>query len=392
MQSRRPLIVLFSVVIVDLIGFGIVVPVLPFYADEFGASASVLGLLVASYAAMQFVFAPVWGRVSDRVGRRRVMLATIAGSSGALLVLGLAPSLGWLFVARILGGVFGANLSVASAYIADVTDEAERTRWMGMLGACFAVGFSLGPLLGGLLAPYGLGVPMLVAAGLAAVNCVYAAFVLKEPAQHVETALAGATVRRSRRDVLGDVRVRAICRAYLFFSLAVTQLETIFALLMMDRFGYDARDVAFILVLMAAVMGGIQGGGIRPLVARFGERKLVVAGSVLMAAGFAAIPLAPSVGILLVPLVVSAVGRGICQPAMMGMVSSYATPATRGAVMGSFTSRASLARVIGPVAAGLLFDQSLGAPFWLAAVLLFVSIAWTVGLPARVGQESEQLR
>ncbi len=110
-----------------------------------------------------------------------------------------------------------------------------------------------------------------------------------------------------------------------------------------------------------------------------------------MAAGFAAIPFAPSVGILLVPLVVSAVGRGLCQPAMMGMVSSYATPATRGAVMGSFTSRASLARVIGPVAAGLLFDQSLGAPFWLAAVLLFVSIAWTVGLPARVGPESEQL-
>ena len=144
MQSRRSLVVLFSVVVVDLIGFGIVVPVLPFYVDEFGASATVLGLLVASYAAMQFVFAPVWGRVSDRIGRRPVMLATIAGSSGALVVLGLAPSLGWLFAARVLGGVFGANISVASAYIADVTDEAERTRWMGMLGACFAIGFVVG--------------------------------------------------------------------------------------------------------------------------------------------------------------------------------------------------------------------------------------------------------
>ncbi len=221
-----------------------------------------------------------------------MIIATIAGSSGALLVLGLAPSLAWLFVARILGGVFGANISVASAYIADVTDEAERTRWMGMLGACFAVGFSLGPLLGGLLAPYGLGVPMLVAAGMAAANCVYAAFVLKEPADHLEIEAAGTTLRQSRREVLGDPRIRSICRANLFFSLAVTQLETIFALLMLNRFGYDARDVAFILVLMAAVMGGIQGGGMRPLVARFGERKLVVAGAVIMAAAFAAIPLA----------------------------------------------------------------------------------------------------
>ena len=152
-RARSTLPILFSVVVVDLIGFGIVIPVLPFYAESFGASASVLGLLLAAYAAMQFLLAPVWGRLSDRIGRRPVLLATIAGTSGGLLVLGLADSLFWLFVGRTIAGAFAANVSVASAYISDVTDEHERTRWMGMLGASFGVGFLLGPAIGGLLAP-----------------------------------------------------------------------------------------------------------------------------------------------------------------------------------------------------------------------------------------------
>ncbi len=135
--------------IVDLIGFGIVMPVLPFYAKEFGAAATVLGLLMMVYAAAQFVFAPLWGRLSDRIGRRPVLLMTVAGTALALLALGLAPSLPWIFAARAFGGAFAANISVASAYIADVTAEEERTRWMGLLGASFGVGFLLGPAIGG---------------------------------------------------------------------------------------------------------------------------------------------------------------------------------------------------------------------------------------------------
>ena len=380
MQSRRSLTLLFSIVILDLVGFGIVVPVLPFYVVEFGASAFTLGLLVASYAAMQFVCAPLWGRLSDRVGRRPVMLGTIAGTSAALLVVGLAPSLAWLFAARLLGGVFAANISVASAYISDVTDEADRTRWMGLLGACFAVGFVLGPAIGGLLAEYGYGVPMLFAAAMAAVNFVYALFVLEEPERHQRGA-DGIT----RRAVLADPRIRRVCWANLFFSLAVTQLETVFAFLMMVRFDYGAREVAFVLVGMALVMGAIQGGGMRSLAARYGERRLLLCGAGLMAATFVAIPFCHAVPILLVPLVVSAVGRGIAQPSMLSMASSFATPATRGAVMGMFASRASLARALGPAAAGYLFDRSVGAPFWLAAGLLLVALTLCIPLPARVG-------
>ena len=385
MQSRRALAVLFSIVVIDLVGFGIVVPVLPFIIDESQSSAGVLGLLVASYAAMQFVFAPIWGRLSDRIGRRPVMLMTIAGSSAALLLAGLAilaSSITWLFVARVLGGAFAANISVASAYISDATDESERTRWMGLLGASFAVGFTLGPAIGGLLGPLGYHVPLLVASGMAALNLVWAALVLEEPPEHV---LSGEP--QDRAAVLADPLVRKICRANLLFSLAVAQLETVFALLMIARFDYDILGVAVILFAMAVVMGGVQGGGIRALAARFGERTLLHAGAVLMTLAFVAIPFAPSVAILLVPLVVSAVGRGICQPSMLSLASSFASPTTRGAVMGTFTSRASLARVFGPLLAGFLFALSMGLPFWLAGVLLVAMLLGSRGFPARVGAE-----
>jgi multidrug resistance protein len=367
--------VLFSVVIVDLIGFGIVMPILPFYALEFSAGGAELGAVLAAYAAAQFVFAPIWGRLSDRVGRRPVLLATIAGTSAALVLLGFASSLLWLLAARLLAGAFAANLSVAAAYITDVTEEEERTRYMGLLGACFGVGFVLGPAIGGLLAPYGHHVPMLTAAGLSACNLVYAAFVLREPARR-----GAAVARVGRLEVLRDPVVRRLCLANLLFALGVTQLESMFAFFMADRFGYDARDVAFLLVGMAVVMGGIQGGGMRALSARFPERSLVRVGCALLALAFAGMTLAPTVALLLVPLALAAVGRGIAQPSLMSLASFSAAETRRGVVLGTFQSAASLARVFGPVTAGLLYDRSLSGPFLLAALL----VAGVVLLAARL--------
>lgn len=384
MDSRRSLTVLFSIVVIDLVGFGIVVPVLPFLVTAFGASGSELGLLVAAYAGMQFLFAPVWGRLSDRIGRRPVMLMTIAGSAGALLLAGLAPSLAWLFVARVIGGAFAANISVASAYITDATDPSQRTRWMGLLGASFAVGFTLGPAIGGLLGPFGYQVPLLVAAGLAAANFGWAVAVLREPETHVQEREPEDAER-----VLAEPLVRRISWANLFFALAVTQLETVFALLMKEKFGYDLLQVAFILVGMAVLMGAIQGGGIRALAARFGERSLLFSGAGLMVVAFVGVPLAPSVGLLLVPLAISAIGRGICQPSMMSLASSFTTASTRGVVMGTFNSRASLARAIGPLPAGFLFDVSMGIPFFLAAALMLGMLACSTGFPARVDTVAE---
>lgn len=379
--SRSTLFILLSIVVVDLIGFGIVMPVLPFYARDFGVTATTLGLLMMSYAAAQFVCAPLWGRLSDRVGRRPVILFSVAGTSASLLFFGLAESILWLFVARVLAGGFAANVSVASAYISDVTNEDERTRWMGMLGASFGVGFILGPIIGGLLSPLGYRVPMLVAAGLAFINLIYAAFSLKEPDRHVDR---GATaVSASRFSVLRGPEVRRLCLIYFVYSIAVSQLETIFAFFMIDRFEFDALEVAWIFVGMAIVMGGIQGGGMKPLSARYSEKQLVVTGSLLLGLGFVLLPSAPTWAVLLLPLALAAVGRAITQPPLMSLTSMVATSDTRGVVMGTFQSSASLARVVGPVLAGLLYDLAEPGPFYLAAALMGLAFLLSRRLPER---------
>jgi len=377
-RHKATLPVLFAIIVLDLVAFGIVIPVLPFYADEFGANAFTLGLLLTSHAAMQALFAPLWGRLADRVGRRPVMLCTIAGTSAALVVLGLAGSLAVLFVARLLSGIFAANISVATAYIGDVTEESERTRWMGMVGASFGVGFLVGPAIGGILAPFGYSVPMLVAAGLAAANFVFGAVVLEEPPSH--RPVSGERVRIR---VLENARVRNLCATYFLFTFAVTQLETVFAYYMKDTFGYDVPQVAWILVLMALVMASIQGGAIRRLAARFGETTLVVFGVALMGVCFAAMPWPGAVGLLLLPLVGSAMGRAVSQPSMLGLVSFETTHTTRGAVMGVFQASASAARVVGPLAAGALYDWERPAPFLLASLLMAFALATANALRRR---------
>lgn len=362
--ANRNLLILFSVVVLDLIGFGVVVPILPFYAEQFGASATVLGFLLTSYSAMQFVFSSVWGRLSDRIGRRKVILLTIAGSTVSLVLLGLADSLFMLFVGRILSGAFAANVSVASAYVTDVTTEENRAKGMGMIGAAFGIGFLLGPAMGGVLSRHGYHTPILAAAALSALNLVYAAWRLPEPTRHHRPEEVIETRVLSHRPVF------KLCALYFFFTVGVNQLESTFAFFMMKRFGYDAMHVAYILALMALIMVGIQGGLIRTLTQKYGELLLLVSGSLLLAASFVFVPWSPTVALLLLPLGIASVGRGISQPSLMSLVSKKSPPHMHGAVMGTFQASASLGRVIGPVIAGVLFDQSLFFPFYLAAALM----------------------
>lgn len=374
-NNRKSLLILFSVVVIDLIGFGIVIPVLPFYAEYYGATATILGILLTSYAAMQFFFAPLWGRLSDRIGRRSVMIMTILGSSIALLILGLANSLFWLFVARILGGLFSANISVATAYVSDATTEENRTHWMGMIGASFGIGFILGPAIGGLLAPYGYHVPMLFASILAFLNFIFALFILREPKKHeVAKKLAG------HMKLFQNYLVRRLCGLNLLFTMAITQLEAIFAFYMMDRFQYDAREVAYILVMRAFITVGIQGSAIRPLAKRFGEKNLLIVGVLLMSFSYATMPWMPQVALLLIPIAIASMGRGIAQPSLLSLISGASEPHMRGIVMGFFQSSASLARVIGPTIAGLLYDQYFEIPFLFASVLMIIVFVFAIGL------------
>jgi DHA1 family tetracycline resistance protein-like MFS transporter len=247
------------------------------------------------------------------------------------------------------------------------------------------VGFVLGPAIGGVLAPYGYGVPMLAAAGLAGANWIHALFALREPpARAVSAEEVGVAAGRFAE--LRDPLVRRLCASNLVFSLAVTQLETMFQYYMADRFGWDAREVAFLLVGMAVVMGGIQGGGMKALSARFSERSLLVAGSALLAGAFLVLGEMPTVAWLVLPLVVAAVGRAVAQPALLSLTSMAASAERRGSVMGAYQSAGSLARVVGPVAAGVLYDQLRPGPFLLAGVLLAGVIGLARGLPARLAE------
>ena len=370
-------------VIVDLVGFGIVMPVLPFLVKEQGASATQLGVIMMGYSAAQFVCAPLWGRLSDRIGRRRVLLLTIAGTALSLTALGFARSLAAILTARVAAGAFAANLGVASAYIADVTEEHERTRWMGLLGASFGIGFVLGPAIGSVLAPWGYALPMFVAAGLAAANWVQALGWLREPPAHEAGAASPSAARRFA--ALRSPAVRRVCVANLVFALAVTQLETIFQYFMNDRFGWQVREVGFLLVAMAILMGAVQGGAMKALAARVAERALVVAGSALLALAFFVLPELPGVPLVALALAAAAVGRGVAQPALMSLASLVAPAGERGAVMGAFQGAASLARVVGPLAAGLLYDRAIAGPFLLAGALLLGVVWLGRRLPERAG-------
>jgi multidrug resistance protein len=379
-STPRPgLPVVLGVVVVDLIGFGIVMPILPFMVREYGAGADSgiwVGLLLSGYAAAQFVFAPLWGRLSDRVGRRPVMLATIAGTALSLLLFALASSLFALLAARILAGTFAANVSVASAYVADATDDDERTRWMGLIGAAFGIGFLLGPAIAAGLAPLGQRVPLFAAAGLAGLNWLHAAARLPETPRRESRAT-------SRRSVLAQPALRWLCLSNLVFSLAVTQLETVFQLFLMQRFHYAAWQVALLMVAMAAVMVSVQGGGMKSLAARFPERRLVWIGALAMAVCFVAVPAIHAIAPLLAVLALSALGRAVIQPSMLSLVSISADSSERGAAMGAFQSAASLARVFGPFAAGWLYDRALATPFWLAGALALALSLLAGSLPAR---------
>ena len=348
------------------------------------ASGLELGLVQSAYALAQFVMAPLWGRLSDRIGRRPVMLLTIAGTAVSLAALGFAGSLVGLLVARACAGGFAANVSVATAYVADVTAEEERTRWMGMIGASFAVGFTLGPPIGGFLGTFGYEVPMLFAAGLATVNLVAAFVVLKEPEAHSDRD-GEAAEPRGRMELLRNPTIRRLFLTYLLFSLAVTQLENMFQYYMIDAFQWDVFEVSWILFGMAVVMGGIQGGGMKQLSERYPERSLVTVGGAIMVLGFFFVPVPGSVAWLMAPLFLLAVGRGISQPSLMALASFQAEAGDRGSVMGTFQSAASLARVFGPALAGFLYDISHGLPFRAGAALMLAMALVALGLPRGAG-------
>lgn len=396
---QRSLAVLFGVLFIVMVGFSIMFPVLPQYATEMGASPLVLGLLMASYSTMQFLFAPVWGRTSDRIGRKPVLLVGLAGFAVAFTIFGLARSLAVLFVARSLAGILSsATLPTAMAYIADITGEDDRAGGMGVLGAAMGLGVVFGPALGGVLARYGLSVPFFAAAGLAGLTILLAAAFLPEslPAggrQALARAAAGAPapavggvgagwrgaaagVATSLRGPLGPLYLVAFV-----VSVAVAILEGTFGLFVLERLGLTAERQGWLFFVLGVVMAVVQGLLIRPLTRRFGERRLVRTGLVLSAAGFALVLAARDLASAALLLTVFAVGAGLLRPSVVALISKHA-PGGQGETLGVMSSLDSLGRMTGPPLGGLLYGWWYQAPYWLGAALHLAALALFVGVAA----------
>ncbi|MGZ6143359.1 MAG: MFS transporter [Myxococcales bacterium] len=383
------LVILFITVFLDLVGFGIIVPFLAYYVESFGARAAVVGLLMSSYSLAQFVFAPIWGRVSDRVGRRPILLLGLGGSVAGFTLFGLAGTLSMLFIGRIAMGIFGATIPTAQAAVADVTAPENRARGMGLIGAAIGLGFILGPALGGILAhlssalpvalfhrnPYAL--PCLAAAGLAAVNLAAAAFLLPEslPDAVRKAPPARASRLESLLQGLSDPRLRMLVLIYFLFMLGFTMMEATLTLFIENRIGSAdhaqlVRRVGYLFGFIGAIQVTLQGGLVGRLAGRFGEPRLLLAGCLLAMISLGSVPMVRSWGALYLVAFGLAASGGLAQPSVASLISRAATAGTQGGALGTSQSASSLARVVGPVLAGALFQQvSPGAPYVLAAVL-----------------------
>lgn len=369
---------IFLTIFLDLVGFGIMLPLLALYAKRFGASGLSVGLLSAMYSVFQLVCAPLWGRLSDRVGRRPVLLGTIAANGLAMLVFGLAETLPILFVSRALAGIGGANISTARAYIADVTSDADRARGMGLVGAAFGLGFITGPVLGGVLAHYGgLSAPGLAAAGLAAVNWVLAYFRLPEsrPASARPAEKSHLLDLRAMRLALSHREILLLILTFLLINLGFTGLEQAFVLHLSERFEFGARDTGYVFMLIGVISAGIQGGLIGRLNRRFGERRLLVTGIVLLTVGMALVPFAFRLPGLIGTVLLVSSGSALNNPSLASMLSRRTTADVQGGTLGVQDAAGSLARIFGPSLAGVAYDNvSHVAPFYAGAAVVALAL------------------
>ena len=398
-MSRSPLIVILTTVFIDLVGFGIVIPVLPFYAEgtTFNATPRTVGLLFASYSIMQLIFSPILGRLSDKYGRRPVLLISIIGTGIGFLVLGFANTLPMLFAGRILDGITGGNISTAQAYIADITTKENRASGMGLIGAAFGVGFIFGPAIGGILSQWGIHVPFIFAAALCFANAILLYFRLPEtvkPNRPVEHRAATGRGFRHLMNSLKQPRLAFVLTIYFLFVVAFSIMTTSFSLYTMFRFGYDAQHTGYLFAYVGVIAVIIQGGLIGRLVKRFGEMPLVIVGALCFAISLFAVPfVGPAAGGLAGLLIgggVFSLGNSLATPALTSLASKSAAAEQQGPILGVTQSVASLARAVGPSLAALLIaspiahlgadgqphymsDFSLFTTFWTGAAIMFVA-------------------
>lgn len=395
MKTAR-LINIFIVVFVDLLGFSLILPLLPYYAEQYGATPTIVGLLTASYAAASLVGAPLLGRFSDRFGRRPILLISVAGTFLGFLLLGfaepigaglaslLAPKavnsfvLGTLFLSRIVDGLTGGNITVAQAYIADITDEKNRARGLGLIGAAFGLGFIIGPAAGGLLSSYGYSLPAFVAAGLSFLNLLSIFFFLPE-----------SLTEERRRSMAGKVRAPVTLKALVaalnrplvgpllhvrfFFALAFSMFQTVFSLYAAYKLQLSSQMTGYVLAYVGILSVLVQGVGVGIITKRFRENAIIITSLWLMFFGLAGWALTPSLPVLMIVMLPLALGGGLLNTILNSALSKVVTREEIGGTLGLSASLESASRVISPSVGGFLL-QSFGA--WAPGLVSALLILW----------------
>lgn len=381
-----PIVILVSAVLVDMIGFGIVIPLLPFYAEEFGASPFIVTLLIASYSATQLLATPIWGRMSDRRGRRTLFIAGLAASAVSHLLYGLSHSLGLLFLSRMTAGAAGGTISIAHAITADTTSAENRARGLGWIGAAAGLGVMLGPPIGGYFSSiWGLGAPGFIAAGLTAVNALAAYFFLPESRPRAVAEGFALGEAATLRGWVGALTRHPLALMMGVYFLAISSFSAHFSVLALylERvFSFDGEMVGYVMALSGGCTVVVRGGLLGWLVGRLGEANTARFGIIFLGLGVLVVPLMGSAWWLALAAPLWALGAGTLFPALATMVSRATDEHSQGSVLGGSQVVGGLGRVVGPLWAGALF-QSVGitSPYWLAVAAILGAAALATRLP-----------
>lgn len=384
MKQRSPLLSIFLIVLVDILGYTILIPLLPFYAERYGATPFQIGLLLASYGICQMIAGPILGSLSDRFGRKPVLLASQCGTFVGFLILAFAPNLAWVFASRIIDGLTAGNLSVAQAYISDVTEAKDRAKSFAIIGISFGLGFLVGPAITGFLSHWSYHYPIMAAAGLSLTSILATQFLLTstghEPKdiQKKSWSFSAKTYFESFQ----DANVAPYLLQFFAFIFSFSLFIAGFALFAERRFVYGglpfgAREVGYVFAYVGLLGILIQGGLIGRLVKRFGEQMLVSAGFIFMTSGFLLLSAAHSVSWMVAAVTLSFMGSSILRPSVTSLITQATSKEKQGHALGMTQSIMSLTQVLAPLISGSLIQHRLLSLWaWIGAIVSGAGLVW----------------
>ncbi|MCM3574927.1 MULTISPECIES: MFS transporter [Mesobacillus] len=372
MNTKKALPILFLVMFLVMVGFGIIIPVIPFYAEEIGATPTQLGLLMAVYSLMQFIFAPMWGRISDRIGRKPVIMIGILGLSLSFFLMALSTELWMLFAARIIGGFLSsANMPTVMAYVADITSEEDRGKGMGIIGASVGLGFIFGPAIGGVFSQTSLSTPFYLAGATSLVTFLFVTFVLKESLTPEQRSIQEKEKTSLLKALGGPLSMLFLLQ--LFVSLSLSGLEATFAYFAAEKAGLGSVELGYIFMIMGLAGAIVQGGLVGRLTKKLGEGIVIQLGIVISAAGFGLILLTEGFGTAALFLTIFGIGNGLIRPSVSSLLTKKSTTG-HGGTTGLLSSFDSLGRIIGPPLGGWLFSIAIGMPYISGIVLSMIAL------------------